>query len=126
MANKKTTSNDILVKVDQNNLIYIDPNTVVSNGIIQQRQVEPENLVIYVNLEADLIPRTTLISGNQTNTLISISEGTLNFLQNKNGKDYDTTWTDAFTNITEKKITDINTLPANFVGPPQAPTERGT
>jgi hypothetical protein len=106
MGSKKTTSNDILVKVDQNNLIYIEPNTVVSNGVIQQRQVEPENLVMYVNLEADLIPRTVLISGNKTNTLTSIAKGTLNFLQNKNGKDYDATWTDAYTTIEESKNKD--------------------
>ena len=56
MENKFTNSGDILVKVDQNNLIYIDTDTVVSNGEIIQRQVDPENLVIYVNLEADIIP----------------------------------------------------------------------
>jgi hypothetical protein len=106
MGSKKTTSNDILVKVDQNNLIYIDPNTVLSNGVIQQRQIEPENLVMYVNLEADLVPRTILISGNETNTLTSIAKGTLNFLQNKNGKDFDTTWTDAYTTIEESKNKD--------------------
>jgi len=126
MASKKTTSNDILVKVDHNNLIYIDPNTVVSNGIIEQRQVEPENLVMYVNLEADLIPRTTLISGKESNTLVSIAKGTLNFLQNQNGKNYDSTWTDAFTNITEKKVIDLHTLPNDVAGPPQPPTEKGT
>lgn len=103
MADKLTNSGDILVKTDQNNLIYIDPNTVLSNGYLQKREVEPENLVIYVNLEADLVPRTTLISGNETNQLVSIAKGTLNFLQNDKGKDYDTTWTDSFTNVTEKK-----------------------
>jgi len=106
MENKFTNSGDILVKVDQNNLIYIDPNTVVSNGEVQQRQVDPENLVIYVNLEADLVPRTTLISGNETNALTSIARGTLNFLQPPSGKDYDTTWTDSFINTTEKRDKD--------------------
>ena len=121
----KTTSNDILVKVDHNNLIYIDPNTVVSNGVIQQRQVEPENLVMYVNLEADLIPRTVLISGNESNQLISIAKGTLNFLQNKNGQNYDSTWTDAFTDITEKKVTVEGMIPTGMNGP-GAPTQKGT
>ncbi len=124
MASKKTTSNDILVKVDQNNLIYIDPNTVVSNGVIQQRQVEPENLVMYVNLEADLIPRTTLIAGDKSNNLISIAKGTLNFLQNTNGQNYDSTWTDAFTNITERKNS-IDTLPSGVAGPVRPPEGTG-
>lgn len=108
MENKFTNSGDVLVKVDQNNLIYIDPNTVMSNGELQQRQVDPENLVVYVNLEADLIPRTTLISGNETNELVSIARGTLNFLQNPSGKDYDATWTDAFINTEESKDKDVN------------------
>jgi hypothetical protein len=51
MANNNLTGNeDILVKVDQNNLIYIDPNTVVDNeGNVQPRAILQENLVTYVN-----------------------------------------------------------------------------
>ena len=94
-------TNNILVKVDQNNLIYIDPNTVLSDGVPQSRGVEPENLVMYVNLEADLIPRTTLIDAGNQSSLRSIAGGTLNFLKNQDGRDYDTKWTDAYTNLTE-------------------------
>ena len=100
--NNLKTANDILVKVDQNNLIYIDPNSVVSNGLAVPRSVEPENLVMYVNLEADLVPRTTLISNNAENTLLSIAKGTLNFMKNPNGRDFDTKWTDAYTDVREK------------------------
>ena len=82
MANNDLTNNEkILVKVDQNNLILIDPNSTVSNGIVEPRATNAENYVYYVNLEADLIPGTTLVSGEQ-NTLSSVAEGTLNFLQN--------------------------------------------
>jgi len=96
MANNKLNSGeDILVKVDQNNLIYIDPNSVVNNGVVEERGVKQENLVMYVNLEADLIPRTTLVdSGNKT-TLVSVAKGTLNILKPKTG-DYDTSWTEAY------------------------------
>jgi hypothetical protein len=60
---------------------------------------------MYVNLEADLIPRTTLVdSGNKT-TLVSVAKGTLNILKPKTG-DYDTSWTEAYNGsdniITEK------------------------
>ena len=99
MANNKINSTEkILVKVDHNNLIYIDPNSVVSDGIVQTRNVEPENLVMYVNLEADLIPRSVLISNaDNSNTLVSIARGTMNFLQPKTkSHDLDTAWTDAF------------------------------
>ena len=38
MANNDLTNNEkILVKVDQNNLILIDPNSTVSNGIVEPR-----------------------------------------------------------------------------------------
>jgi hypothetical protein len=95
--NNLTSTNNILVKVDQNNLIYIDPNSVLVNGVVQPRAVEPENLVMYVNLEADLVPRTTLIADGNKSTLTSIAQGTLNLLQNKKGTDLDTSWTDAYT-----------------------------
>ena len=99
----KKTSNDILVKVDHNNVIYIDPNSTLSDGVVEPRGVEPENLVMYVNLEADLVPRTTLITGDERTNLMSISAGMLNFLENNNGKSYDTTWTDSYFERTEKK-----------------------
>jgi hypothetical protein len=98
MANSKINeSENILVKVDQNNLIYVDPNSVVVDGQIEPRGVKQENLVIYVNLEADLVPRTTLISNDEKNTMVSIAEGTLNFMKKNGGDDYDSKWTEAFT-----------------------------
>jgi len=105
MENNKITNNeDIHVKVDQNNLIYIDPNsTIDSQGNISPRNIKVENLVMYVNLEADIIPRSILASDNNTNTLTNIAKGTLNFLKNGDGEDYDTKWTNAFLNTEEKK-----------------------
>jgi hypothetical protein len=93
-----SNSENILVKVDQNNLIYIDPNSVVdSDGNIQPRGLKQENLVMYVNLEADLVPRTQLISDSQGSTLTSIARGNLNFLKNQSGDgNFDTSWTDSF------------------------------
>ena len=81
--NDLSKSENIHVKVDHNNLIFVDPNSVVdSDGTIQPRGLKQENLVMYVNLEADLIPRTTLISDSgQGNTLLSIAKGNLNFLK---------------------------------------------
>lgn len=101
MENNKDLSNseNILVKVDQNNLIYVDPNSVVDNdGIIQPRGLKQENLVMFVNLEADLVPRTTLIAdGGQGNTLLSIAKGNFNFLKNQTGDgNFNTSWTESF------------------------------
>ena len=100
MANSKLkNSENILVKVDQNNVILIDPNSVVEGGEVAMRNVESENLVMYVNLEADLVPRTILAtSGNQqtTGNLLSIAKGNFNILRNSNGGDLDTSWTNSF------------------------------
>ena len=102
--NKISNSEDIHVKVDQNNLIYIDPNsTIDGDGNISPRNISQEKLVMYVNLEADLVPRSILASGNDSNTLTSIASGTLNFLKNADGQDYDTRWTESFLNTEEKK-----------------------
>ena len=102
--NKISNSEDIHVKVDQNNLIYIDPNsTIDGDGNISPRNIAQEKLVMYVNLEADLVPRSILASGNDSNTLTSIASGTLNFLKNADGQDYDTRWTESFLNTEEKK-----------------------
>jgi len=100
--NNLKTANDILVKVDQNNLIYIDPNSVLVNGEVQPRAVEPENLMMYVNLEADLIPRSILVSSDEKNSLMSIAKGSLNFLKRKDGRDLDTTWTESYVNVKGK------------------------
>ena len=107
--NLKNTEN-ILVKVDQNNVILIDPNSVVEGGNVAMRNVAQEKLVMYVNLEADLIPRSILsVSGNQqaTGNLLSIAEGNLNMLRNANGGDLDTSWTNSFVD-SNQTVTDKN------------------
>lgn len=74
--NNLSDSEKILVKVDQNNLMYIDPNSVVVNGDIEPRGIKQENLVMFVNLEADMVPRSILVSDDNTNTLKSIARNT--------------------------------------------------
>lgn len=62
---------NILIKVDSNNLIYIDPNSVVNkDNQVESRSVRPENLVIYVNLEADIIPRTILTASGEKQVVV--------------------------------------------------------
>jgi len=114
--NDLSNSENILVKVDQNNLMYIDPNSIVdANGEIQPRGVKQENLVMYVNLEADIIPRTSLVAKDQGSTLISIAKGELNFLKNQTGDgNFDTSWTESYlgkpelntSNDVKTKVTD--------------------
>jgi hypothetical protein len=104
MANNDLSNSEkILIKVDQNNLMYIDPNSVMVNGDVEPRGVNQENLVMYVNLEADIVPRSTLISNDDKNTLRSIAKGTLNFLSGgSGGGDFTTDWTESFVPSTSK------------------------
>ena len=96
MANNYLNQDEnILIKVDDNNLIYIDPNSVVKDKKVQTRHTEPENMVVYVNLEADIIPRTMLAADgdqNKQGSVTSIAEGNINFMRNQSGKDFDTDW----------------------------------
>ena len=109
MANNNLNNTEnILVKVDQNNVILIDPNSVVDGTNVAMRNVPSENLVMYANLEADLIPRTVLaVSGNNSGqgNLQSVAKGTLNMLRNANGGDLDTSWTNSFSE-TNQTVTD--------------------
>jgi len=74
---------DIYVEFDYNNIIVVDPNkTIDTNGKIQERLVDPEKLVMYANLEADMLPRTKLAVGaapNDRNRTISVAK--INFLK---------------------------------------------
>jgi hypothetical protein len=74
---------DIYVEFDYNNIIVVDPNkTIDSNGKIQERLVDHENLVMYANLEADMLPRTKLAVGGAPNDRIrTISVAKINFLK---------------------------------------------
>jgi hypothetical protein len=95
--NNLSDSEKILVKVDQNNLMYIDPNSVVVNGDIEPRGIKQENLVMFVNLEADMVPRSTLVSDGNVNTLRNVAKGTLNFLSSATGDgNYTSGWSESF------------------------------
>jgi hypothetical protein len=127
MANDKINQNEnILVRVDQQNIIHIDPNSVVdSNGQIQPRLVDAENLVMYLNLEADLVPRTTFYANNQENPLTSVAQGTFNLLRNQGDKNkfennFDTNWTETF--VSNNNIGRNNTTGGNTIYDPTAQT----
>jgi len=112
MANKSPkNTNDILVKIDKNNLLVVDPNSVVYDGNVYPREVQPENFVMYVNLEADLIPRTTLLANDQQNTITSVAKGEFNMLRNF-GEDFNTKWTDTFFEV--NKVKSDNNLSETF------------
>jgi hypothetical protein len=79
-------SGNVLVEFDYNNIILVDPNKTISNGKISERLVDHENLVTFVNLEAELLPRTKLaIGGSPTDNITTISIAKINFLKPTKG-----------------------------------------
>jgi len=79
-GNEFNTNDDIFVDFDYQNIVLVDPNkTVRLDGTVQERQIHHENLVMYANLEAKMLPRTKLAAGQslldpiQTTPIASIN-----------------------------------------------------
>jgi len=92
-------SENILVEFDYNNITVIDPNKVIDeNGKAKERFVNQEDLVIYANLECNVLPRTKLALGVASNDQIqTVSIASINFLK-PGGKTFlDNSWTDELT-----------------------------
>ena len=100
-------SEKIAVDAEFDNIILVDPNKVVTpDGVITDRLVQHENLVMYANLEARVLPRTKLATGmnfDEKTRTVEIAnfggneDGKINFLKPQ-GKQYlDTSWTNQFT-----------------------------
>ena len=75
-------SGNIYVESYQN-IVVVDPNkTIDTFGNIKERLVDHESLVMYANLEAELVPRTKLAVGGAPNDRIrTISVAKMNFLK---------------------------------------------
>jgi hypothetical protein len=117
MADNKFFNNqNIFVETDYDNIIVVDPNKVVdSDGKVSERLVNHEELVMYANLEAKIIPRSKLVVGDNFNdTIENIRIGSvetdkttmINFMSPQTqdtgeGEDkssyLDTSWTDNLT-----------------------------
>ena len=76
-------SGNILVDFDYNNIIVVDPNkTIDAFGNIAERLVDHENLVMYANLEAEVVPRTKLsVGASPEDRIRTISVAKINFLK---------------------------------------------
>jgi hypothetical protein len=104
---------NILVEFDYDNITLIDPNSVVDeNGKVRDRMVKQEDLVIYANLECNVLPRTKLAVGSAMNdSQRTISVAKINFLNPGNKPFLNTSWTD--------EITGKNTLQGKGVNQPK-------
>ena len=92
-------SGNIYVEFDYDNIIVVDPNkTTDGNGNIQERLVDPENLVMYANLEAELLPRTKLAVGSSPDVAVNtISIASINFLKGNKDQYFTTGYYDELT-----------------------------
>lgn len=104
---RRFTASEKVAFTTYNNIVLVDPNTVVdAEGNARERLVQHENLVMYANLQANILPRTKLAVGenfDEKSDLIQVAnfggteDGKINFLKPQ-GKNYlDTSWTDQFT-----------------------------
>jgi hypothetical protein len=106
---------NILVEFDYNNISIIDPNKVIDeNGRAKERLVKQENLVMYANLECDVLPRTRLAVGTANNVDVqTISIAKMNFL-NPQGKTFlDNSYTDEITGKNTLKGEGVNQVKLN-------------
>jgi hypothetical protein len=114
-------SGNILVEFDYNNIIIVDPNkTIDGRGNVKDRLVDHENLVMFVNLEAEVLPRTKLaVGGSPQDVATTVSIAKINFLASNNKGNYLTTqYYDELTGLNTNKGTGQNQITETFMSGP--------
>jgi hypothetical protein len=101
MVDKKE---NVLVEFDYQNIFLIDPNkTIDVEGKVKERLVNHEELVMYANLECNVLPRTKLSVGVGNDSKIStISIAKINFLNPDGKKFLDNGYTNDVTFVSDK------------------------
>ena len=104
MADNFGTTDNIYIESDYDNIFLIDPNKVENSlGQPMDRPIHHEDLVMYANLEAKMLPRTKLAVGSAlTDAVQTTPIASINFLR-PGGK---TTLNNNYLN----EITGLNTL----------------
>ena len=127
-------SGNILVDFDYNNIIVVDPNkTIDAFGNIAERLVDHENLVMYANLEAEVVPRTKLsVGGSPEDRIQTISVAKMNFLRPTEGTYLSNGYYDELTGKNSKNQKGVNQLkeetiigPNNQVYKKMSPAQEG-
>tara|TARA_R110001583_G_scaffold78667_1_gene213038 strand:+ start:51055 stop:57495 length:6441 start_codon:yes stop_codon:yes gene_type:complete len=111
MADEISNNENIYVEATLPNIVLLDPNKVVENGKIINRAVKQEDLTIYVNLTANITPRSSIITGVnlETESNVELFDGQINFLKPKGKTEFTSDWADDFTDPeTNKKVIEVN------------------
>ena len=113
-------SENILVEFDYNNITIVDPNKVVdADNNVKERYVRQEDLVMYANLECNLLPRTKLAIGTANNDSIrTVSIAKINFLNPGNKGKLDNSYTDELTGKDTIKGNGVNQPKLNSIQNP--------
>jgi len=112
---------NILVELDYNNIIIVDPNKVIDeNGVAKERLVRHEELVMYANLECKVLPRTKLAVGvDNRDAIQTVSVASINFLK-PGGKTFlDNSYTDEITGKDTLKGEGVNQPKSTSVSNPK-------
>jgi hypothetical protein len=113
-------SGNILVEFDYNNIIVVDPNkTIDAFGNIKERLVDHENIVMYANLEAEVIPRTKLAVGitPSNDNIRTVSVAKMNFLRPTEGTSLTTGYYGELTGKDAKNMLGQNQIKNELVEP---------
>ena len=112
-------SGNILVEFDYNNIIVVDPNKTIDNlRNIRERLVDHENLVMFANLEAEVVPRTKLsVGGSPEDRNRTISVAKMNFLRPTEEKFLTTGYYDELTGKDTKNGLGANQLQEQIIDP---------
>ena len=111
MADEISNNENIYVEATLPNIVLLDPNKVVENGKILNRAVKQEDLTIYVNLTANITPRSSIITGAnlETESNVELFDGQINFLKPKGKTEFTSDWADDFTDPeANKKIIQVD------------------
>jgi len=126
MAGNSQADNNgnIYVEFDYNNLILVDPNKTIDKfNKVNERLVDHENLVMYANLEAELLPRTKLAVGASTDDSIrTISIAKINFLKPTKNSYLGTGYYDELTGQNTTQLRGANQMKQQAIVPPNGDT----
>jgi hypothetical protein len=112
-------SGNILVEFDYNNIIVVDPNkTIDAFGNISERLVDHEKLVMFANLEAEVVPRTKLsVGGSPDDRNRTISVAKMNFLRPTEKTHLTTGYYDELTGKGTKNGLGVNQMQEEIIDP---------
>ena len=115
---KADASGWVHTEFNYNNIILVDPNKVEDLlGNISERLVDHENLVMYANLEAELLPRTKLNVGSSPDSIRTISIAKMNFLKPDNNDYLNTQYYDELTGKNSINGNASNQIQAQWIPP---------